>query len=64
MTDKTTFRSEINGIKFDSVNGTTNHLLTNPNKTAFVKPEKPIKMAKNGKAKVSVGADDNEQEIG
>lgn len=61
MTQKTTFRSEINGIQFDSVNGTTNHLLVNPAKTQFVKPEKGGKVKADGKAKVTVG--DNEQEI-
>lgn len=61
MTQKTTFRSEINGIQFDSVNGTTNYLLVNPAKTQFVKPEKGEKVKAGGKAKVTVG--DNEQEI-
>lgn len=62
MTQKTTFRSEINGIQFDSVNGTTNHLLINPAKTQFVKPEKGTKVKAGGKAKVTV-TDDNESEI-
>ncbi|MCQ9120952.1 hypothetical protein BKG95_02335 [Rodentibacter pneumotropicus] len=63
MTQKTTFRSEINGIQFDSDNGTTNHLLHNPAKTQFVKAEKGAKVKAGGKAKVTVPEDDNETEI-
>lgn len=62
MTEKITFRSEVNGLQFDSVNGTTNHLLASHKKSQFLKPEKAVKG--KGKAKISVGeTDDNEQEI-
>lgn len=62
MNDKVTFRSQVNGIQFDSVNGTTNSLLASHKKSDFVRPESKVKNA--GKAKVSVkAADDNEQEI-
>lgn len=32
MNDKVTFRSQVNGIQFDSVNGTTNSLLASHKK--------------------------------
>ena len=59
---KVTFRSEVNGVQFDSVNGTTNHLLSSHKKREFLRPEQPVKG--KGKAKVSVDTEDNEQEIG
>lgn len=64
MTQKTTFRSEVNGIQFDSVSGIASHLLASSSKSQFVKPEKGTK-GKGGKAKITVPEEnDNEQEIG
>lgn len=62
--EKTTFRSNVNGIAFDSHNPTTNMLLGNHNKSQFVSREDgKAKVGKGqGKAKVVV-ADEAEQEL-
>ncbi|MGX2956435.1 hypothetical protein ACWIYZ_05005 [Ursidibacter arcticus] len=61
--EKATFRSQVNGLQFDSHNPTTNHLLGGHQKSQFVKTETMPKSKGGQKAKVSVGTDDNEQEI-
>ncbi|MFU2079360.1 hypothetical protein ACLSZP_09705 [Avibacterium avium] len=60
--DKAIFRSQVNGLKFDSYNPTTNHLLNSHQKSQFVQAETPTTKSTR-KAKVSIGTDDVEQEL-
>lgn len=62
--EKATFRSNVNGIAFDSHNPTTNMLLGNHNKSQFVSlDDGKVKVGKGqGKAKVIVESEE-EQEL-
>lgn len=60
--EKATFRSQVNGLKFDSHNPTTNYLLSGHQKSQFVQPEAMPKGKSGQKPKVSVGTNDSDVE--